>query len=110
MNNEKFTPEEWNNEKFTPDEWKIDKYTNAIYILENGRYKTVANTNSINWDGDVWNANANLIAAAPDMYQMLKKIIEFQKANFGGEIKTHLGFVDLANQIEIVLKKARGEE
>ena len=51
-------------EKFTQGEWRVDEYTNAIYVLENGQYKTVANTNCTNWDGDVWGANAALIAAA----------------------------------------------
>ena len=55
-------------------------------------------------------ANTNLIARAKEMYQMLNKVVEFQERNYGNGVKTHLNFIELVEDIKMVLKKARGEQ
>ena len=108
------------NEKFTPGEWEV-KSINTHWETTGTIYSTLVIApsagyiiSSIDTKDEkllkMIQANAHLIAAAPEMYRMLGKIIEFQKDNLGDGIKTHLGLIDLAKQIDAVLKKARGEE
>ena len=53
------------------------------------------------------NANANLIAAAPELYRMLEKLLMAAKtANEMNPVKIHKG---LLHDVEETLKEARGE-
>lgn len=115
MSNEEFTQGEWFAVISEPleDDFCCDVYDkNKLCIC------SCFNSQKYNFETKKWEgiteaqkeANMHLIAAAPDMYRMLGKIIEFQKDNFWDGIKTHLGLIDLAKQIDAILKKARGEE
>lgn len=46
-------------------------------------------------------ANANLIAAAPEMYEKLQEVLNYLTDQFGESVGT--------DEIENILKKARGE-
>jgi hypothetical protein len=86
--------------KFTKGPWRVDNSCSTVLMISAGSWP-VCEVNGyglgINQDA-VDSANANLIAAAPDMYEMLKDILHNYEA---GEI------VDV--EIEIILKRARGE-
>ena len=73
--------------------------------MENGQYKTVANTNCTNWDGDVWGANAALIAAAPEMYEFIGWL-----ASVEGQCAILTKDPEIVRKAQAVLNKARGEE
>jgi hypothetical protein len=98
-------------EKFTPGEWKVSGYkvvlsetpcnkrcsgygcdNDFICDLDDGEYHEY-------YDPVEMNANATLIAAAPDMYRMLEQL--------HGALKS---VPILQGEIEEVLKRARGEE
>ena len=54
-------------------------------------------------------ANAHLIAAAPDMYAMLKEVADMQKQYYGYGMDTHIKLAKMAKKMELILTKARGE-
>lgn len=95
-------------EKFTPGVWDWyvtdggDGYP-AIFSLRMD--DDVANLCIVNTDYEQSFANAALIAAAPEMYRMLKYLAD--GIRWGGLQHTDRS---LAAEIEAVLKKARGEE
>ena len=71
------------NEKFTPGPWEADSTHTRTAInsiaTANSQRKHIAMVNlAKNPDYEIWgkehNANANLIAAAPDMYETLKAL------------------------------------
>lgn len=97
-----------NTEKFTPGKWEVslhelhdDIFDNLEYrIWKCGENKLIAQFET--WDTTRFaesKANAALISAAPEMYQMLKQL-------HGTLSKVPV----LQGEIEKVLKKARGEE
>lgn len=100
------------NENFTPGPWIPVRHGEDIYtwtIRGNDEIKdhslAVVGVGAVNFKRD--EANMHLIAAAPDMYSMLKSILDDCEictacANYPGDITPR-------QQIEAVLKKARGE-
>ena len=54
-------------------------------------------------------ANAALIAAAPEMYHLLSFIAETQKKNYSGAMMLYLDMIGVAEKINDLLAKARGE-
>jgi hypothetical protein len=113
-----FFPEKTN---FTPGPWKAGKNACMTTVLDGHEGKTIylkgssyhiawANAENSNGDLDFETAlaNAALIAAAPDMYDMLQSVLDecaICDPNFH-----YPGDCDLRGQIEAVLKKARGED
>lgn len=99
-------------EKFTPNEWQ------AVPTTTNG-----SNGFNIQWSNDgelvadfvYEQADAHLIAAAPKLYNMLKLAYhEFKQVASWCEDNNMeydaQGYLNLAEGIYTVLKKARGEE
>ena len=112
--NEKFTPGPW---FIKPREAILSPYvgsisTTRITILDtkDGQYQrkhVIAQVANGNGRGD---ANAALIAAAPEMYDILKHYFDLiQRANDGDAVSEQKIFEQSAD-IEKALKKARGEE
>lgn len=92
--------------KFTPGPWHVEIVRYVCYICnEVGPHALTFDGSHFGTDSDI--ANANLIAAAPDMYDMLQSVLDecaICDPNFH-----YPGDCDLRGQIEAVLKKARGE-
>ena len=60
-------------------------------------------------EGEELMANVDLIAAAPDMYEMLKEVADMQKQYYGYGMDTHIKLAKMAKKMELILTKARGE-
>ncbi len=98
---------------FTPGPWKAVRHREDIYtwtIQGNDEFEerslAIVGVGTPNLKRD--EANMHLIAAAPDMYNMLQSILDecaICDPNFH-----YPGDCDLRGQIEAVLKKARGED
>ncbi len=90
--------------KYTPGPWRIELST-TYPLGTNGYWYIIANNtilggNTIIFNGTMANeADMNLIAAAPEMYELLKTL---QKGHTYGNATWQ--------NIERVLRKARGEE
>ena len=85
------------NEKFTPGPWVNGRYDMGYIFDANGEYICVCGID----DSDGANANAALIAAAPDMYQALEWAYRVH-----GD---HGGPLGLGAAMAAALKKAKGE-
>lgn len=94
MTNEKFTQGEWKVERVDIDEGGCPHFTVMCILGDNG---------GIRIDGEIIQSTAALIAAAPQMYALLKLMTE--QTFMGATIPQYL-----RSAIEAVLKKARGEE
>lgn len=100
------------NEKFTPGEWKIQPISEscagvpALMVHEPEKYGEIAIINYHGYfhgegsDGKTEKANAALIAAAPEMYRLLKRLIE---------LTDYAELVGVLSDAKTTLKKARGE-
>ena len=87
--------------KWTPGPWEVAATADDLVVK--GRAKIASTYPS---DGDVWgNANAHLIAAAPDMAEALEKALNFI-TNTESEMGETLPCGDAARA---ALAKARGE-
>lgn len=97
--------------KFTPGPWSIEKPFD-----EPGTYITCANRRTsnplvcklhpVNID-----ANAHLIAAAPDLYEALELILELRGKELGEWLLTlNAKHLTLKEYAQAALAKARGEE
>ncbi len=90
--------------KITKGEWVVDNAGDVIIKGSDGgvsfpaRDGTIASINDGEYIENDNEHDAHLIAAAPDMYAMLKNVFD----NY--ETDTHLD-----NQITVLLAKARGE-
>ena len=82
------------NEKFTPGEWFFEGENEV-----NTEQKNICRCIRLGMETEEMQANAHLIAAAPEMYRLLKQL-------HGTLSKVPV----LQREIEKVLKKARGEE
>ena len=92
--------------KATPGPWKVvlNFKNRRLVAPEDPRFGMVAEVfeHSGGDEPETVEANAALIAAAPDMYQMLKELEE-DMANVGGFHRTR-------EKINEILAKARGEQ
>ncbi len=80
------------NEKFTPAPWQVFRKESSVGCKEGQGIAEL-------WrDGDERKANAALIAAAPEMYAMLQKILEVYEMD-----------TDDTNSVLRLLAHARGE-
>ena len=99
-------------EKFTPGEWVVEEHELAVgnYAMVGFRIRTdskiicAAQSNELKNKPEM-QANAHLIAAAPEMYALLSIMVSptiMMSENLRND--------ELRTAIEAVLKKARGEE
>lgn len=58
---------------------------------------------------DVDEANANLIAAAPELLESLIEISEMQKLNYGDGMTTHIKLIEMVRKADLSIAKALGE-
>ena len=98
---------------FTPGPWMVSKSEFPMLVF-NDRRGSVCNIYFIDSTGiggyKEKNANAALIAAAPEMYWILEHYLDLiQRANDGDTVSEQKIFEQSA-EIEKVLKKARWEE
>ena len=93
--------------KFTKGEWA--KRDNAIGIIDDsdtqsyGMIRFICHVDKYDFESE-WQANAHLIATAPDMYKELDKLLEI----LNHETKS-VTSLDVC-RIEKLLAKARGEQ
>ena len=85
--------------KFTKGEWKVET---QFQLDINGGFITTQMSGDKFAPVSEREANAHLIAAAPDMYKMLETIVD-------SIAKTDIGSIEDMIAIELLLKKARGE-
>lgn len=106
-------------EKFTKGPWFVDAdfyvyggdgRKNQGKYFDGVEFPLVCGVESDSRDRTENKANAALIAAAPEMYDLLEHYLDLiQKANDGDAVSEQKIFEQSAD-IEKVLKKARGEE
>ena len=114
MSEEKFTPGPWfikqSEEIRSPYSPNVSSTRITILDKPGGQYQSrhvIAQVAKGNGRGE---ANAALIAAAPDMYGLLEHYLDLiQRANDGDAVSEQKIFEQAAD-IEKVLKKAEGEE
>ena len=82
-----------NEKKFTPGPWKFDKFDGMVVTKNGSQFVADVFTNL--------QADCDLIAAAPEMYEALSDICEM--------LKKDGSFPKTVPEIEKLLKKARGE-
>jgi hypothetical protein len=95
-------------EKFTPGEWEIEEYSMSFGDTERFAFQILTPTKRIcqcQTDDEknipVMQANAALIAAAPEMYNVLKRLVE---------LTDYAELVGVLSDAKKTLKEARGEE
>ena len=99
--------------KFTKGLWKVFKKEDGLMvvgkvgIIEGGDSIVVADCND--WLFKEKQHNAHLIAAAPEMYDFIKKVFDIQKNHCGYAMELHMAMIKLAEESEQLLAKARGE-
>ena len=95
--------------KFTPGPWEIDgKLVIAQIRSGSNHFMFVATTDHSMLDSipqETFDANAALIAAAPDMYAKLESLKRYISESCGNAC----GSIMVIREIDAVLKKARGE-
>ena len=114
MSEENFTPGQWfikqSEEIRSPYSPNVSSTRITILDTQDGQYQrrhVIAQVAKGNGRGE---ANAALIAAAPDMYDILKHYFDLiQRADYGDILAEQKIFEDIV-YIEEVLMKARGEK
>lgn len=95
-------------EKFTPGPWRVERHEKKIEIWSANHFVATPEHDlffSAEKHG-LKEANAHLIAAAPEMFEALESICQFYSDNIESCPVALQTFVDLAEQ---ALSKARGE-
>lgn len=94
--------------KFTKGPWKFSACDGSITDFTKAENE-IAIVSTEGWDElGMGFSNANLIACAPEMYEMLERVIECGN-NAGGEIYHSDLISNLHGDINKLLKRARGE-
>lgn len=93
------------NTKFTKGEWFVNTTGTKTWIDTETGF-TVAQV----FDMENHPHDANLIAAAPDMYAMIKEVADMQKQWHGYGMDTHIKLAKMAKKMELILAKARGDQ
>jgi len=78
--------------KFTPGPWNAD----GVYVCDENDSEVAL------CDGDNWEPNSYLIAAAPELYEALEAMLDLVRAENDGELL-------IAHEAKAALAKARGE-
>lgn len=100
--------------KFTPGPWRTSRLISdkpTIHTVQADIHQTLARLGEIDgMDGDVHKANAQLIAAAPEMYSWIEAVIRQLKYEIeAGSRNAESGSGGMVSNLENLLKKARGE-
>lgn len=111
-----------NNTKHTPGPWTLheiklsDSDQVVAYKIQSNNYHPeycIANIGAVTWNGESYaplmgsDANAHLIAAAPDMFEALERI-SFECSDTPGQLsEASLGVIKIL--AEKAIKKAKGE-
>jgi hypothetical protein len=96
------------NVKFSPGPWSIDGSVNAgnlDVINGEGRIAMIDDSRSTGWNVPTINANARLIAAAPDMYALLQDVhalLTNPDADQFDADKVERKILDILNKVEAV--------
>jgi len=98
-------------ERFTPGPWTV---TGSRLSVAAGFVKFMAVgvcsfDNIQDEERSELEANAALVATAPEMYALLSEIDGLPVADVSGPMKDVLACVDFRGRVNAVLKKARGE-
>ena len=93
--------------KFTKGQWSVKPQGELhfnVCVLSKGVsvYSSAKAVNDATFD-------AHLIAAAPEMYDFIKKVFDIQKNHYGYAMELHMAMIKLAEESEQLLAKARGE-
>lgn len=93
--------------KFTPGPWRLDADSH-IRATNDDRHKTIALIPPDFHSADIWDANAHLIAAAPELYKALEGMV------IGSKLRLMLSDKDILPESPLgiavaALAKARGE-
>lgn len=96
-----------NETKFTPGPWRLDADSH-IRATNDDRHKTIALIPPDFHSADIWDANAHLIAAAPELYKALEGMV------IGSKLRLMLSDKDILPESPLgiavaALAKARGE-
>lgn len=92
-------------EKFTKGPWSIDNFNKLIGVNKETITVSRLCVSIAHYDDVECEANNNLIATAPEMYEKLKEIVNDAKQF---EIKNGY-IVSWREEAELILAKARGE-
>jgi len=85
--------------KYTKTKWKISMADYKIYTIDDeNNYNILATVNPIKNDWGQADANAELIAAAPEMYEALKNVTEFMSG-------TNLKNLEILKDLKKLLKQ-----
>lgn len=105
----------------TPGPWRADDYGNVfadddqMHVAEVRGWGRLTGTGgglglSYEYAEAIQNANALLIAAAPDLLTALAHICEMQARNYGDGVSTHMELIGLAERARAAIAKATGSE
>ena len=97
-------------DKFTPPPWSVPSRGNlrGAVVAKDGQM--VCDPSGAGRHEDEMDANARLIAAAPEMHKLLRRIESyFKNRHIYGEGVDESVSEKLLNRIEMVLKKAEGK-
>ena len=97
--------------KWTPGPWEVERWQSGdLWIVARHSHHIARMMNNIYIPTEQKEADAHLIAAAPDLYDACEIALEAVKveAKVQGRITPRL--VGAANTIKQALRKARGEE
>jgi hypothetical protein len=98
------TPGPW---EFTPDEIETKRGSHFVYRIESSRGSDFLGTFDPNEDGGDYSeaeANARLIAAAPDLLEAVKTMVEVFRYRHGSSRE----IVDAVDALIVVIDKAEG--
>lgn len=98
----------------TPGPWIIDEDGRFVYSLnKNGcnRFHAAVSPGHIpGYDSEgIQKANAQLIAAAPELLEVLELGLQIQKDNYGNATDTHLALIDWAKIVSEKISKVKGK-
>ena len=90
--------------QFTPGPWKVVRYANEFHPRIESDLDPNCAVGEAFVGSDYCDANARLIAAAPDLYEVLSAIMTHHDGFFVATFE-----LELADQAYAALAKARGE-
>ena len=98
--------------KGTKGEWKAEKpkWSNGFWYVNNelnnsGAIATCYNVFGLETDLET-EANAKLIASAPELLEVLQEAVNIQKENYGNGMNTHLALSSWVKRAEKAIEKA----
>lgn len=99
--------------RITPGEWSVFYGTNCTVVLNEDDEMIVSARNAISGPSEQ-NANARLIAAAPDLLEALQGLVAFYPEDVRSDVNRDWGFkpelTAAVNMARAAISKALGEE